>query len=115
VVVERLRLRQLRWGSAADCAALAQGLGQFDIVLGADVVYVESAVPQLFASIALLLQRSSQVLCDAFWLHALRMQVAAMRYMLRVHAGAGAAVPHHKECERGAHPCHGSRGRPGAL
>lgn len=60
-VVERLRLRRLRWGDAADAAALAERFGQFDIVLGADVVYVEQCVPQLFSTVSQLLAPSPQV------------------------------------------------------
>ena len=48
VVVERLRLRHLRWGNKGDCISLLQQLGQCDVVLGADVAYVESAVSTAF-------------------------------------------------------------------
>ena len=61
VVVERLRLRRLRWGHTGDCAALLDNLGRFDVILGADVVYVESAIPQLFASAAHLLRQGTEV------------------------------------------------------
>lgn len=61
VIVERLRLRRLRWGSATHVAALRQEFGSFDTVVGADVVYMEEAVPALFDSIAQLLEHSSKV------------------------------------------------------
>ena len=60
-MVERLRLRRLRWGDAADTAAVAERFGRFDVVLGADVVYVEEAVPQLFSTVLQLLSPSPQV------------------------------------------------------
>lgn len=56
-----MRLRQLRWGDAVHVDALLQGLGHFDIVVGADVVYVEEAVPALFDSIARLLDPCRKV------------------------------------------------------
>lgn len=42
-------------------AALRQEFGSFDTVVGADVVYMEEAVPALFDSIAQLLEHSSKV------------------------------------------------------
>ena len=60
-MVERLRLRRLRWGDPADTAALTERFGRFDVVLGADVVYVEEAVPQLFSTVRQLLAPTPQV------------------------------------------------------
>ncbi|EIE22455.1 S-adenosyl-L-methionine-dependent methyltransferase [Coccomyxa subellipsoidea C-169] len=60
VVVERLRLRQLRWGDAIHVNAVLQKFGHVDIAVGADVVYVEEAVPELFNSIARLLDPSRE-------------------------------------------------------
>ncbi|KAK9828449.1 hypothetical protein WJX72_000046 [[Myrmecia] bisecta] len=61
VVIERARLRRLAWGEAAEVAALQRDFpGGFDVVLGADVVYVEEAVPQLFAAITAMLAHHPQ-------------------------------------------------------
>ena len=60
-VIERLRLRRLAWGDAAHQAALQREFGCFDLVVGADVVYVEEALPLLLASIAALLRRDASV------------------------------------------------------
>ncbi len=61
VVVERLRLRELQWGNTAHVNGLLSDVGPVDIVVGADVVYVEEAVPALFDSIAKLLDPAKQV------------------------------------------------------
>ncbi len=68
VVVERLRLRQLRWGDAMHVNAVLQKSGHVDIAVGADVVYVEEAVPALFDSIARLLDPSREVGSVLLWL-----------------------------------------------
>ncbi|CAL8468566.1 g8106 [Coccomyxa elongata] len=60
VVVERLRLRELQWGNTAHVNGLLSDVGPVDIVVGADVVYVEEAVPALFDSIAKLLDPAKQ-------------------------------------------------------
>lgn len=82
VIIERARLRRLAWADAPAAAALAaEPLRSpaaknmawwrgppppapptgFDLVLGADVVYVEEAVPALFATATALLSSSPQV------------------------------------------------------
>ncbi|BDA43460.1 probable tRNA N(3)-methylcytidine methyltransferase METTL6 at N-terminal half [Coccomyxa sp. Obi] len=66
VMVERLRLRELRWGDTARVNGVLSDIGPVDIVVGADVVYVEEAVPALFDSIAKLLDPAKQglvILC----------------------------------------------------
>jgi hypothetical protein len=60
-VIERLRLRRLCWGDNGHVCSLVNEFGGFDIILGADVVYVEESVPALFASIAQLLRPPSEV------------------------------------------------------
>ena len=48
-MIERARLAQLAWGDKQHLAALQKQYPEgFDIILGADVVYVEEFVPQLF-------------------------------------------------------------------
>lgn len=82
VFIERARLRRLAWGDAVAVRALAaEALGAhpsrsgawrqsgapplcstagFDLVVGADVVYVAEAVPALFAAAAVLLSASQE-------------------------------------------------------
>ena len=60
-VIERLRLRRLAWGDAGRLAALLKELGCFDVIVGADVVYVEEALPLLLGSITTLLSKDSSV------------------------------------------------------
>ena len=60
-VIERLRVRRLAWGDAGHQASLQKEFGHFDLILGADVVYVDEAVPLLMASLAALLRQSAQV------------------------------------------------------
>ena len=60
-VIERLRLRRLEWGNARQEAVLLKEFGRFDLIVGADVVYVEEALPLLLASIAALLTEASWV------------------------------------------------------
>ena len=60
-VIERLRLRRLEWGDSGHEAALAREFGCFDLIVGADVVYVEEALPRLLASSAALLRRDPAV------------------------------------------------------
>ena len=82
VVIERARLRRLAWADATAVEALAaEALGAhisrsaacrqpgaarlcssagFDLVLGADVVYMAEAVPALFAAAATLLSASQE-------------------------------------------------------
>jgi len=60
-VIERLRLRRLTWGDKRHQAAMLKEFGCFDLIVGADVVYVEEAVPLLLASIAALLKREPLV------------------------------------------------------
>ena len=60
-VIERLRVRRLVWGDAGHQASLQKEFGHFDLILGADVVYVDEAVPLLMASLAALLRQSAQV------------------------------------------------------
>ena len=60
-VIERLRLRRLEWGNARHEAALVKEFGCFDVIVGADVVYVEEALPLLLASTAALLKEASWV------------------------------------------------------
>ena len=57
VVAERARLRHLPWGDPTAAAAVRAELAPagFDVVLGADVLYSEAAVPRLLASLACLL------------------------------------------------------------
>ena len=76
-VVERLRLRRLHWGNPEQTAALVDAFGRFDVILGADVVYDEEFVPQLFGSIAGLLKPGPEVILtpldplqSAYCLHA---------------------------------------------
>ena len=54
-------MRRLVWGDTGHQASLQQEFGHFDLVLGADVVYVDEAVPLLMASLAALLRRGVQV------------------------------------------------------
>jgi hypothetical protein len=63
VVIERLRLRRLCWGDESNISVLLDQFNHFDIVLGSDVVYMEECIPLLFATIARVLKRSSQVDC----------------------------------------------------
>lgn len=57
--IERVRLRRLAWGDSAGLAAARRDApGGYDVVFGADVVYVAEAVPALFASISTLLAKS---------------------------------------------------------
>ena len=60
-VIERLRLRRLAWGDTGHQASLQQEFAPFDLILGADVVYVDEVVPLLMASLAALLRRAVQV------------------------------------------------------
>ena len=60
-VVERLRVRRLAWGDAGHQASLQKEFGHFGLILGADVVYVDEAVPLLMASLAGLLRQDTQV------------------------------------------------------
>ena len=60
-VIERLRLRRLAWGDAGHLAALLKEFGCFDVIVGADVVYVEEALPLLLGSITTLLSKDSSV------------------------------------------------------
>ena len=60
-VIERLRVRRLAWGDAGHQASLQKEFGHFDLILGADVVYVDKAVPLLMASLAALLRQGLQV------------------------------------------------------
>ena len=49
VFIERARLAHLAWGVEQHILALQkQYPGGFDVILGADVVYVEDFIPQLF-------------------------------------------------------------------
>ena len=65
-MVERLRLRQLAWRSERDRADLAADIpGSFDVIVGADVVYNEGAVPDLFSCCKQLLKCTPQV-CTRF-------------------------------------------------
>eukprot|EP00897_Mesotaenium_endlicherianum_P004138 jgi/Mesen1/3752/ME000205S03015 len=55
--VDRIQYQQLRWGDAEDienARTLSDGAG-FDVILGADVVYVAEAVPLLFQTSKMLL------------------------------------------------------------
>ena len=62
VIVERARLRQLAWGNQAHMQALKREYpGGFDIILGSDIVYVDSFVPDLFATAVALLSPHSKV------------------------------------------------------
>ena len=54
-------MRRLAWGNAGHQASLQKEFGRFDLILGADVVYVEGAVPLLMASLAALLWQGVQV------------------------------------------------------
>ncbi len=56
-----MRLRELRWGCTDHVNGLLQGIGPVNVVVGADVVYLEEAVPALFDSIAKLLDPAKQV------------------------------------------------------
>ena len=60
-VIERLRVRRLAWGDIGHQASLQQEFGRFDLILGADVVYVNETVPLLMASLAALLRQGAQV------------------------------------------------------
>jgi hypothetical protein len=71
VVIERARVRQLAWGNSQHAAqVLSLSPGGFDLVIGADVVYVEEAMPALFQTIATLLADKPKVslLCHV-WHH----------------------------------------------
>ena len=61
VVIERLRLRRLAWGDAGHLAALLKEFGCFNVIVGADVVYVEEALPLLLGSITTLLSQDPSV------------------------------------------------------
>ena len=54
-------MRRLEWGNARHEAALLKEFAGFDLVVGADVVYVKEALPPLLASSAALLRREPWV------------------------------------------------------
>ncbi len=60
-VIERLRLRRLAWGNAGHLATLLKEFGCFDVIVGADVVYMEEALPLLLGSISNLLSQDPSV------------------------------------------------------
>ena len=61
-MVERVRLRELAWGSAEHLKNLCSEFGSnFDLVIGSDVVYVEEFVPPLFRTVKALLSNKNQV------------------------------------------------------
>lgn len=48
--MERARVQQLTWGSEVSQRLLLEVRGQFDIIVGADVVYAPEAINSLFAT-----------------------------------------------------------------
>ncbi len=54
-------MRRHEWGNARHEAELLKEFGCFDLIVGADVVYVEEALPLLLASVAALLRETSRV------------------------------------------------------
>lgn len=62
VIVERARLREVAWGDARQVAAvLNDNPGGFDVLVGADVVYVQEFVAPLLDTARRMLRRSPQV------------------------------------------------------
>ena len=60
--MERARTRCLCWGDAAQIAILCKEFpGGFEVILGADVLYVAQAIGPLFTSIGALLAASPEV------------------------------------------------------
>lgn len=55
VIMERVRVRQLVWGSNVHKEAIQQAVGLFDVILGADVVYTAEAISSLFTTLQALL------------------------------------------------------------
>ncbi|KAK9815995.1 hypothetical protein WJX74_004695 [Apatococcus lobatus] len=63
VVIERARTRCLCWGDSAQLAALLREFPTgFDRILGADILYVAEAIPDLFVSVKALLALTPQAL-----------------------------------------------------
>ena len=63
IFVERARLALLAWGDKQDISELQQQYpGGFDIILGADVVYVEEFVPHLFRTARALINPAKQAI-----------------------------------------------------
>ena len=62
VIIERARCRCLCWGDTTQQSRLAAEFGNgFDMILGADVLYVPEAIGPLFAACAHLLASAPQV------------------------------------------------------
>jgi predicted nicotinamide N-methyase len=62
VVIERARLRELAWGDHRQMeAVLKDNPGGFDVVMGADVVYVQEFITPLFETARRMLKRSPRV------------------------------------------------------